>query len=353
MVSIRSATSVLVLLVGASTQLALGNYFQSVGASSVKAKDVSADGSVVVGATPSYAFRWTHDEGMTILGAGGAWAVSADGSVVVGHSQQSGLSPRACRWTESEGLQIIDNNLNSPFSNEAWAYGVSGSGSVVVGRAQSPSGWQPFRWTATGGMKDMGSGVPYAVSDDGRIVVGGNIGHATEAWRYVSGRWEDLGMLPGAIESDAYGISADGKVIVGSSSGRACMWQESGDIVDLGQLDGSPSYALDASGDGSVIVGYGFTPGSATLSDKRALIWDSAHGIRPLQDVLSRDYGLDTTGWILHQANAVSDDGKTFVGYGTGPDGDWEGWVAVIPEPATIALVALGGTGMVLRRKRR
>ena len=80
------------------------------------AKGVSADGTVVVGASHGtnedgveavVAFRWTATTGMIGLGtldnpflrASTATAVSADGSTVVGHSQGIGW-----RWTISDGL---------------------------------------------------------------------------------------------------------------------------------------------------------------------------------------------------------------------------------------------------------
>jgi len=44
-------------------------------------------------------------------------------------------------------------------------------------------------------------------------------------------------------------------------------------------------------------------------------------------------YGLDLAGWTLTGAVAVSADGSTVVGYGTGPSGAQEGWIAVIPRP--------------------
>jgi hypothetical protein len=47
----------------------------------------------------------------------------------------------------------------------------------------------------------------------------------------------------------------------------------------------------------------------------------------------------------------VSDGGTVIVDYGTGPQCYMEGWVAVIPEPATGVLLTLAGT--VARRKRR
>jgi probable HAF family extracellular repeat protein len=39
----------------------------------------------------------------------------------------------------------------------SWAYGVSADGAVVVGRAYNAVGYRAFRWTAAGGMQDLGT----------------------------------------------------------------------------------------------------------------------------------------------------------------------------------------------------
>lgn len=55
-----------------------------------------------------------------------------------------------------------------------------------------------------------------------------------------------------------------------------------------------------------------------------------------LKGVLENDYGLVLTGWELDKAMGISADAFTLVGYGTNPDGLTEGWIAAIPEPATL-----------------
>ena len=66
-----------------------------------------------------------------------------------------------------------------------------------------------------------------------------------------------------------------------------------------------------------------------------------------LEDILVNDCGLDLTGWQLYLATGVSDDGLTIVGYGHNPSGHGEAWIATIPEPATLSILALSGVAVL------
>ncbi len=140
----------------------------------------SADGSVVVGARPTGAARWTQATGWQSLGSGRrAYAVSADGSVIVGHRYtiiEDELFTDGFRWTQEDGIIIL-----GPGS----AYGVSANGSITVGTTDDLSGYA-FIWDEIDGtrsIKEMLSGVGIdltgwtlrqatGVSANGKIIVG-------------------------------------------------------------------------------------------------------------------------------------------------------------------------------------
>jgi hypothetical protein len=110
-------------------------------------------------------------------------------------------------------------------------------------------------------------------------------------------------------------------------------------MVGLGDLPGGDffSAATSSSADGSVVVG-----AATSSTGSEAFAWDETNGMRAVRQILI-DQGIDMTGWDLAQANGISADGLTIVGYGTNPLGFNEAWIATIPEPGTaLAVPALG-----------
>jgi uncharacterized membrane protein len=132
------------------------------------------------------------------------------------------------------------------------------------------------------------------------------------------------------------GASADGSVIVGRlDSGRREVFRFT-DETGLVKLDDLFNPTV-VSADGSMIFGE-----TIAGDGSQAVVWDATHGVRYLRDVFTNEFGLDLTEWNLRSANGVSADGTVIVGYGMNPFGHFEGWMAVVPEPATNVLWLLG-----------
>lgn len=335
---------------------------------------VSADGTTVVGHSyqgfgEEEAFRWTAAGGMQGLGhlAGGlarrsdAYGVSADGSVIVGESTSTGAPTlaEAFRWTSTDGLQPL--GFLPGGIGYSRAQGVSANGETVAGWSYSGSGTgllptEAFRWTSAAGIQGLGDlrgGVfnSYAsgVSGDGSTVVGMGSIIEGRAVRWTAAGLQSLGVLPGGTRSFATAASYDGSVIVGdgdfSDRTEAFRWTSAGGMQGLGVPPGGiVSRAAAVNGDGSVIVGH-----TATLAGGDAMIWDQRRGMRSIAAILSASAALPT-GWTLLSATGVSADGRTIVGYGVNPAGETEAWIAVIPEPSSLAMAALALAP--LRRRR-
>jgi probable HAF family extracellular repeat protein len=261
----------------------LGQFELGVGG---EAYGVSADGSVVVGRDASSAFYWTRETGMVPLeglefaSSSFGHAVSGDGNVVVGYfsDRQSPNDTRAFRWTADGGL----TDLGQIGCCVSIARAVNFDGSVIVGESQTA-----FRWTENGGLVSLGSlgGLGYSsatgVSDDGSVVVGlsdSEDGYRAFRWTALEGM-ANLGTLVGMSTSEAFAVNSDGSVVVGRSGpdannwerGLAFRWTEQEGMVSLGTLaGGSWSGALGVSGQGDIVVGYSSFEG---LDRSRAFIW--------------------------------------------------------------------------------
>jgi len=174
-----------------------------------------------------------------------------------------------------------------------YPHGVSADGAVVVGRITNSAGWhRAFRWTASGGMQDLGtlpdgtSSAAFGVSADGNIVVGGayNSDERNRAFRWKADEgMQNLGVLPGGNWSAANAVSADGSIVVGSSDAggvyRAFRWTEAGGMEDLNVAyanlldDGSYLETAQAiSPDGRYIVGTGY---NAATGRREAYLLDT------------------------------------------------------------------------------
>jgi probable HAF family extracellular repeat protein len=308
------------------------------------ATDVSADGSVVVGyseydTTSNHeAFRWTAATGMVALGGLGgvpldsrAFAVSADGTVIAGEDQET------FRWTEPGGLTSIGT-----LGNWCSGMGMSGDGNVIVGVCQIGMGRESFRWSQATGIVSIGalgvSPIDSFASDasadgtvfSGQSMMGTNFEVEAFRWTQADGM-VGLGDLPGGLfYALGMGISGDGSTIVGEAISdigwEAFRWTEAGGLqsLDPNAAAFASSFAHGVSADGAIIVGSAGHVGGACL-------WTERHGFVGIQDILVNEHGLDLTGWILHTAEAISDDKRTIVGYGTNPAGNLEAWVARMP----------------------
>jgi uncharacterized membrane protein len=339
---------------------------------------VSGNGSVAIGASiiggsgfnQIFAAMANDDSGTHAIYDGlasgftvHALAASGDGEVIIGYADHGSFSPlgiQAFVWTPATGAVEIGDLPGGP-NQVPHSYGraVSDDGSVVACIGQSDNGDESFLYNiATGAMTPLGDlpggtfgSYAYGMSRNGTTVVGVSYsGNGQEAFRWTAaGGMAPMGFLftlpTQTLFSAAEAANADGSVIVGESSSantggngnEAFRWTAWGGMQPLGDLPGAAfqSWAYAVSADGEIVVGRGSVPGGCGLfgcgSAGRAFIWDSAHGMRNLQDLLV-SLGVDLQGWTLTEARAISADGTVIVGNGTDAQGLFEGWIVTLPR---------------------
>lgn len=209
-------------------------------------------------------------------------------------------------------------------------YAINAAGDVVVGGTApvdsrtasgiASSSGRAFRWTATGGMTDLGTfpGGLYSIANQtnasGDVVVGwgavGGSGNAIRAFRWTQATgMVSLGGLNGGTDGQAFGVNAAGDVVVGGAQDaaagntRAFRWTPAG-MVGLGVLTGgtfSIAYATNAAG--NVVVGLSTDGTGGNL--QRGFRWTQATGMVSL--------GL-LNGGINSFARAVNAAGDVVVG---------------------------------------
>jgi probable HAF family extracellular repeat protein len=330
------------------------------------------------------------------LGGSDSWSAAVnDSGEVAGGSTLTPGGGLAQAYVYKNGLM---KGLGS-LGGLSIALGMNNAG-VVVGRSNLSDNVTSlaFRWDSVGGMVNLGT-LGGAQSGACGINTSGDIvgwaqntagyGHAFS--RIGIGLWYDLGTLGGDF-SVALGINDNGQIagystaIPGSGSPlRATYWSSStSSPVDIGTLGGQYAEACAINNSG-VIVGYSYLLGNVmahafiysggVMTDlTRFGGWSQALGLNDAGDVVgsSRDAlnvehaflysggvvtDLNTVvqcpaGQYLRIANDINSSGQIAAQVYDMSTGAYRAVLLTpVPEPATLALLAVGGL-MALRRRR-
>jgi uncharacterized membrane protein len=300
---------------------------------------ISADGMVVVGREGGTlrGVRWHREDGFGMFPLPPAQTVyncSGDGSYVVGSTGNAGVGNTAYRWGPSGVELLIDSEGNRLYS----AYAISDDGRVILGDAVVPSRRAAF-WTMGEGLTLMpplpGGLLPSwlsATNADGTVFAGVRIGAAGQAFRWsAADGYTMVGNLGGDIaDASANGINATGEIIVGDSvaagGGRpAYIWTPYHGMERLPLPTGDVrASAMGCSADGRVVVGQ-----SVDASNRgHAMMYTQGIGAVRLEEYLNANYGFHLASGSMYKAMGVSSDGRTIMGGG----GSLGYWVLVLPS---------------------
>lgn len=293
--------------------------------------DLSVDGTTIVGdaGTPTEAFKWSEAGGFKFLGRfipgsfSSARAVSADGSVVAGRGDRPPFTEDAFRWTESTGLVGL-TSLGSPDSY-TWAADISNDGNVIVGPAASNI-YRGFVWSSTGGKQYLTSPFESGNESYSATACGGTgwpvAGSAQDGLVF----WHSMNdveylVSPGSTIFPRR-LSENGQFIVSRLQGRPMTWSPGTEFKFWGTLRG---YGTGVTNDGKMICGVlkpdDYGQGTACLGFE-------GQELVELDRYLARQGHPYTPSNHLEEAIAMTPDGSRIVGFGRGPQGQTQLWLA-------------------------
>jgi len=181
----------------------------------------------------------------------------------------------------------------------------------------------------------------FGITGSTQTLIPGSAGYQSEA----------LGMSPEATATAGSGVVVGYDQDTSASNFKhAFQWAIGGASMSLLiELPGdNQSEAIDVRvvGAKSIICGW-----SAAAATEKAVVWTNGSPVS-LASLLGA-LGADTSAWSsLSRITSMSDDGMTVAGWGVwAADGSTRGFVAVIPEPATISLLVLGACALFRRRR--
>lgn len=296
---------------------------------------ISNDGSAVGNVAGVEHFLWTQSEGGRLIGTtsengvAGNTNISADGVFI----SATVVEP----ITNRETVGIYIPSLGEEWlylpgftpEGEAAVFGMSSGADFNVGLAWVNAGTTHAAvWEGPGTPTDLGSTVSgrssraNAVSSDGSVIVGWQdtsqgIRQAA-VWR--NHQQEILTDENGEPLGEALAVSGDGKTITGfTADGGAYIWNETDGIIYYNHSNEDYINSISAiSEDGKTAVGFSYSPFVGILLGE-GFIWFKDSGFHNLDDYIA-DLGFDDLGLTFSVVTALSPNGA-FIG-GLGADFD-------------------------------
>ncbi|HUU95162.1 MAG TPA: hypothetical protein VM487_05440 [Phycisphaerae bacterium] len=265
---------------------------------------------------PSFeAFLWDPVDGMIGLGdlPGGAYQSEGEGVNNGGHvggTSRGEIAYEAFLWTPETGMVGLGDLPGGTYYSEG--HGINDH-DQVVGFSRSDAGQEAFLWDPNDGMVGLG------FLPGGGVSVANDINNATQVvgsscsaerleafiWDPVNGM-RGLGTMPGGHYGlDAYAINELGQVAGTASNSEAFLWDPVDGMIGLGVLPGRLPVAYGRGVNNlEQVVGWNL---DLYTGANDAFIWDRAHGMRDLDDLLAAG---DAEYAPLRYATGINDAGQ-------------------------------------------
>jgi uncharacterized membrane protein len=281
-------------------------------------------------------FKWDHVNGLVSIGTlsngypqSGRALISSDGTKIgstmtngaTSFNEISTYNVAASTWANLGGL--VPTGWDGSVSS---TWGMTPDGNTIVGL-----GWlsgataHAIKWTAQGGIADLGSMVTgrssraNAVNADGSVIVGWqdeNDGTRSGA-KWVNGTESFITDNNGENVGEAGDVSADGNTIIGSGMPNPYVWNATSGLIYITHPNSSAFFRGGATGisaNGGTVTGF-FRPFPGPPMAGEGFIWTAATGRVNLNDYAA-GLGIATNGVTMSLPLAMSQDGKKIAGVG-------------------------------------
>lgn len=232
-----------------------------------------------------------------------------DAGDIVGTADAGGTDiGHAVRWRGGVIKDLGTLALAAGAYSEGW--GINNFGDVV-GEAYTDRGVHAFLYTDANGMVDLtptsDTGRARDINDARQVTGYKTALGGYHAFRWTSGTFEDLGVLPGFADSFGFAIQGSGWVAGSSSTGSGnsehiFRFTDGVGMQDLGGV-GEHNQAWGINSAGSVV-------GQLGQSASRAFLYTDEAGLKDLNVLIDQSLG-----WVLLGAFDINDAGQ-IVGYG-------------------------------------